>query len=111
MFCWNCGKEISENAYVCPHCGALIGNKKAQVKTDDAPSAGFAVLCFFFPLLGLILYLIWKPEYPLKAASCGKGALIGVIVSVAFSILYVIIVVVIVATYVPAALRILPMLL
>ena len=28
----------------------------------------------------MILYLVWKAEYPLKAKSCGKGALIGVIV-------------------------------
>lgn len=47
---------------------------------DDAPSIGLTVLCFFIPLLGLILYLVWKDATPLKAKSCGKGALIGVIV-------------------------------
>ena len=38
------------------------------------------MLGFFFPLIGLILYLVWKNELPLRARSCGKGALIGVIV-------------------------------
>jgi len=46
----------------------------------DAPSAGFAILCFFVPIVGLILWLVWKDQTPLKAKSCGKGALIGVIV-------------------------------
>ena len=57
------------------------------MSTEDAPSMGFAVLCFLFPLIGLILYLVWKDEMPLKAKSCGKGALAGVITSVCVGIL------------------------
>ena len=53
----------------------------------DASSMGFTVLSFFFPLVGLILYLIWKDQHPLKAKSCGKGALTGVIVLVVLCIL------------------------
>lgn len=34
------------------------------------------------------MWLVWRESHPLKAKSCGKGALIGVIVSVAFSIIY-----------------------
>jgi hypothetical protein len=60
--------------------GAPTGGSVATVNPLDAPSGGFAVLCFFMPLVGLILYLVWKDEYPLKAKSCGKGALIGAIV-------------------------------
>ncbi len=91
MFCKNCGAEIDDNAFVCPKCGVATGGNKT-IKADDAPSTGFAVLSFFIPLIGLILYLVWKSEYPQKAHSCGKGALIGVIVSVAASVLYSIIV-------------------
>ena len=56
---------------------------------QDAPSTGFAVLSFFFPVVGLILWLVWKGEQPLKARSCGKGALIGAIVSVVLTIIMV----------------------
>lgn len=59
-----------------------------QLAVADAPSKGFAVLSFFFPLVGLILWLVWKDKTPLKAKSCGKGALIGVIVNIVFSIIY-----------------------
>ncbi len=48
----------------------------------DKRSGGFATLCFFFPVVGLILYLIWHDTMPLRARSCGKGAIIGVIVYV-----------------------------
>lgn len=27
MFCKNCGKEISDNAYVCLNCGAKVGSE------------------------------------------------------------------------------------
>ncbi len=86
MFCHNCGAEISDNAVVCPKCGVAVG-KKQTVDYNDAPSVGFAVLSFFIPIIGLILYLVWKDQSPLKAKSCGKGALIGFCVSVALSVL------------------------
>ncbi len=87
MYCKNCGKEIDDRAVICPYCGVAVNEEKLKqmngaAKSDDAPSVGFAVLCFFLPILGLILYLVWKDEYPLKAKSCGKGALIGVITEV-----------------------------
>ena len=53
----------------------------------DAPSGGYAALGFFFPVVGLILYLVWKDQTPLRARSAGKGALIGMIVGVVLSIL------------------------
>ena len=91
MYCKNCGQQIDDNAVVCPHCGAPTDNfNKRQTnapQADDAPSAGFAVLCFFFPIVGLILYLVWKDSMPMRAHSCGKGALIGVIVEAALVLL------------------------
>lgn len=64
----------------------------------DHSSGGFAVLGFFFPVVGLILYLVWKAQTPLKARSAGKGALIGVIVYVALVILLVILTMILAAS-------------
>ncbi len=89
MFCSKCGKEVNDEAVVCVHCGCAIENKKAPAtNANDAPNAGFAVLGFFIPLVGLILYFMNKDTAPLKAKSAGKGALIGFCVSVALSIIY-----------------------
>jgi len=63
----------------------------------DAPSGGYAVLGFFIPVVGLILYLVWKDQTPLRAKSAGKGALIGVIVQVGVTILYYIVIAVLIA--------------
>ena len=87
MFCRICGKEINDQAVICPNCGCETGKKTVVTKEADAPSTGFGVLGYFFPLIGLILYLVWKSDYPLRAKSTGKGALIGVIVSVTITVL------------------------
>jgi len=55
---------------------------------NDNGNAGWSVLGFFFPIIGFILYLIWKDQQPMNAKSAGKGALIGVVVSVIFGIIY-----------------------
>ena len=89
MFCRNCGKEINDQAVVCVHCGCSVqANANVGVVQNDAPSTGMAVLGFFIPLAGLIIWLINKDTKPLMAKSAGKGALIGFIVSMVFSIIY-----------------------
>ncbi|PWG65693.1 hypothetical protein DF196_06760 [Bifidobacterium callitrichidarum] len=50
----------------------------------DTGSFGWAVLGFFVPLVGLILYLVWKTEKPLSAKKAGMGALVSVIVAIVF---------------------------
>ena len=57
---------------------------------NDVPSAGFNALAFFFPVVGLILYLVWRDSTPKKAKAIGKWALISVIVGVVLYILMII---------------------
>ncbi len=87
MYCKTCGKEINDNAVICPNCGCSTGKGNA-VKGKDESSIGYALLGFFIPIVGLILFLMWKEEYPLRAKSAGKGALVSVIVSVVLGIIY-----------------------
>ena len=87
MFCYKCGKEIDDEAVICVHCGVATKNNTQSMRTaanaEDSSNFGFAVLGFLIPLVGLILYLMWKDATPLKAKSCGTGALIGFVVTVA----------------------------
>ena len=73
---------------------ATVGAGYPYSAPGDAPSVGYAVLGFFIPVVGLILYLMWKDQTPLRARSAGKGALISVIVNVALTIIFVIVIVV-----------------
>jgi hypothetical protein len=50
----------------------------------DAPSTGMAILGFFIPLAGFIIWLINKDTKPQMAKSAGKGALSGFIFVIVF---------------------------
>ena len=92
-FCQKCGKEIMDDAIICINCGCSTGANTSQITNpNDAPSTGMAILGFFIPLAGLILWLINKDTKPLMAKSAGKGALIGFITGIVFSVIYGIIV-------------------
>ena len=89
MFCKNCGKEIDDQAYVCPHCGVKTGKNDTSVADAAGGSkAGWGILSFLIPLVGLILFLMWKQERPKTAKVCGICALVAVIVEGGVGIIY-----------------------
>lgn len=57
---------------------------------SDTGSFGWAVLGFFIPLVGLILWMIWKNDRPGDAGMAGKGALVSVIINVVLFILWIV---------------------
>lgn len=91
--CTKCGQELVDEAVVCTSCGCAqdAGNNAVQAPADSS-SFGWALLGFCIPIVGLILYLVWKDSTPLKAKSAGKGALVSVILSVVVYIIYFIII-------------------
>ena len=104
-FCTHCGTEVLDEAVVCPKCGCSVdysrraSGQRSGAQPDDAPNAGYGVLGFFIPVVGLILYLVWQNDYPLRAKSAGKGALISVIVGAALLFVYFIILALIIGMY------------
>jgi hypothetical protein len=105
-FCGTCGSEIISGDAFCRQCGRNIADKATgtgytthagppppyggSAYVQDAPSGGFAALGFFFPVVGLILYLVWRDALPLRARSAGKGAIAGVLAYVALVIVLII---------------------
>ena len=49
------------------------------------------MLGFFIPIVGLILYLVWKDEKPKSAKRAGQGALVSVIIYVIIMVIYLIV--------------------
>ncbi len=58
MFCRCCGKEIVDEAVVCPQCGVWVKKESVLVEEQKKETNGIAVagfVCsFFIPLLGWI---------------------------------------------------------
>lgn len=62
------------------------GNNNQQRGIKEG-SLIWGVLGFMFPILGLILYLVWKDSKPADAKIAGKGALICVFVEMGISLI------------------------
>lgn len=104
MYCGKCGKEISDDAAKCVHCGCPVGSTKdnATVQSDkdnlqrfgassemkqknngsvqsdnDNGGIGWLVLGVLFPIFGLLLYLYFLGSRPRSAKHAGSGALVG----------------------------------
>jgi hypothetical protein len=86
MFCKNCGQEIDDNADVCIHCGVATGKSNSSIGVDN-PShlAGVASCCF--PVVGIILYFMWKDEKPQSSSLICKWMIGGIVAWVVFYIL------------------------
>lgn len=91
-YCSNCGNPVNENQDVCLNCGVVLKKKYTSNHVEEGSTGGWAVLGFFFPLVGLILYLAWSDTKPKSAKAAGKGALIGVIIAVILSIIVLILI-------------------
>lgn len=70
---------------------AAPGYGVPQAAPNDQGSFGWAILGFFIPLVGLILFLVWKDSKPGDAKKAGMGALVSVIFSVVLWLLFIII--------------------
>ena len=100
-FCTYCGGRLEDGASFCPNCGARVESVERDsfdtFTTEAEPSLaesvfgatdaklgersrGIAVLAFFFPVVGLILWALWRDTKPGKATSAAKGALVSVCV-------------------------------
>lgn len=98
MYCYQCGKQVEEGVKFCPYCGAQLdahaqnqdrgyrpidqGYQSSYARADDEPSFGYALLSFLIPVVGLVLYLVWNKEYPMRAKSCIKGFIANIVVYV-----------------------------
>ena len=108
-YCSNCGSPINDGDNVCSNCGNKVtitskennqrSNDSTEVKSyekasslqesqvsKDTGSPWWAVLGFFIPLVGFILFLVWRTTQPNNAKSSGFGALISVVWEIVFSI-------------------------
>ena len=55
---------------------------EATTTEKEGSKFGWGVLGFFFPLVGLILFLVWLKDKKKAAKAAGIGALIGFLVNV-----------------------------
>ena len=90
--CSECGKEISDKANTCPHCGAPVEKSETAAETpkakvwydvpDTNQESGFLdLISLLFPLLGIIMYCIMSDKDAAKAEGIYKYSKVGIIVA------------------------------
>lgn len=97
MKCTNCGAEVMDGLQNCPYCGAsqVLGSQNGanqqqygydqNENTEDA-SWIIKIVCLLIPIVGVILYFVWKTNTPVKAKSCLIFAGIGFAINIIFSL-------------------------
>ena len=87
-YCRHCGAQIDDYAAVCPECGTpQNGGQNNTPPVVDNGGFLWGLLGCCIPIVGLILFLVWKDTKPRTAKAAGIGALVCVI---AYVLLYVI---------------------
>lgn len=106
-YCPNCGKEIELNSTICygcgmnpqeikskkycPFCGNSVNeeqvlclNCKRNIENTiiDNASGAMKVLCFLFPIIGLVIYLANINTRKQFAKDCGNSSLCGFIIGI-----------------------------
>lgn len=70
----------------------VLGASSTQVQSaKEGGTVGWGILGFFLPIVGFILWLVWKDEHPARSRSAGIGCLVSVCLGVVGSIIYIII--------------------
>lgn len=85
-YCPSCGEKLDSDYSVCPHCGQTLVEEPSDVQGSNTHplhhDAAFpwGLIGFIIPLLGLVLFLVWKEERPIASKAAGTGALVNVVV-------------------------------
>ena len=111
--CPNCDADIEDVRKYCPFCGTPIKEKiiieepkqykqkfnygtveprikNYNTKSGDNGSAGYWLIGFLFPVIGFILYCVWRKEQPNNAKSCLSGFITAIIVTVVLFVIFIV---------------------
>lgn len=66
MFCTNCGKEISDKASICIHCGVSTKKEIENIGWSEGAVLFFYILSFFVPIIGVIIGVVGSDKVNAK---------------------------------------------
>jgi hypothetical protein len=84
MYCNKCGNPVYPNSPVCGTCGTPVSASggvppqygQPPIKQDD-PNMLLNLVACCIPLVGIVLYFVWKDEKPRSAKQVCVWALVG----------------------------------
>ncbi len=85
VYCTFCGKEILESDLVCPYCLKNV-KKNLEFGSIDSQTKLLCILSFFVPIMGLVLWLIYKDNEADKAQKIINWTILGFVLWTALKI-------------------------
>ncbi|MBQ0139499.1 MAG: zinc-ribbon domain-containing protein [Kurthia sp.] len=114
MFCQNCGNKLEENAVICTNCGTSVVDETSSNRKDttqhftsntganqnhqrttpikeDKPNILVNILSLCcIPILGIVMYFVWKDSQPRAAKSALIFSLINIGLGIIMYIIFVV---------------------
>lgn len=86
MFCKYCGKELSQDAEICPHCGRILNAKPytPPVAEPNVLAILGLIFAFLMPVAGLVLSILGKSRARELNGNGETIAKAGIIISVIY---------------------------
>jgi len=89
MYCGDCGKKLNSNSKFCPYCGSRVASENVTVVTnEDSVNVLLVIASFLVPILGVVLFVIYKDKKTKTSKAYGIAALVGFISKMFFYVLY-----------------------
>ncbi|MFQ5649726.1 MAG: zinc-ribbon domain-containing protein [bacterium] len=85
MFCPKCGAQNQDDVEFCSSCGQ--GLKAGAVPEAEESVGPLGIVFFCIPIVGAIMYFVWKEDKPGKAQQACHLALWGVGVGIVLNII------------------------
>lgn len=88
MFCAKCGKEINDEAVICPNCGCSTGKNSASPSApaeEDKASGGLIAASILLPIVGVILGIVNLCKKKTKSGT--TYLLVGIVAWIVFAVL------------------------
>jgi uncharacterized membrane protein YvbJ len=89
-YCTKCGTQIDDGTSFCSECGYTLGQASVSGESLNPNERLLITLGNFCvsPILGIILYFVWKDKKPQKSKQVGKITLWVFGIWAVFAILY-----------------------
>ncbi len=84
MFCKKCGKEIMNEAVICPNCGCSTDVKDTSENVTLAALS--IVLAVLVPIVGLVLGIVGTAKY--RNEKYRNGCIIAIVLSIISWVMY-----------------------
>lgn len=88
MYCGECGKKLEKTSKFCSYCGASTTSQSDNTVNSSEENANvlLVIASFFVPILGLVLFAVYRDTKKKTSKACGIAALVSFILNIVVTV-------------------------